>query len=255
MKTRVFPENNYPILTYLNGVIKGKGDPLDLRRVLDYGCGDGNVLRTSKPDQLEQMESYRGIDVDSNAVDWFKANLRSWESAAKCKDIEVSLDTDVYSPAYNPDGSKLVSELFENEETYTTIVCYSVLSHLPLTSAITTINRLSDRLAPGGRAFFSFCEINEPTTFAWFMKRRLEYYGSVSMIKPLNHRFQDYYLINNEFRADYQPRAGLNVLHYVSFFPMRLLTEHLDYAKFNVSFALVPGWPQTCLVVQRSRLA
>jgi SAM-dependent methyltransferase len=249
MKTRTFPENEYPLITYLKGLSK---DPLDLSRVLDYGCGDGNFLRTARAYELADMKVYRGVDVDEGALSWFTSNRSQWSSLPTGLDFEVKADPNVYSPVYNPKGMLEVSEAYlDPSMTYTAIICYSVLSHLHLRNASATMTRLLKNLAVGGRAFFSFCETSEPSTLAWFIRRRLETYGSVKLKPNTSLRFNEFYLVNNEFRDAPSFGPGEDINHFVSFFPLSAMTRDLNYLEFETKFATVRGWPQTCLIVKR----
>jgi SAM-dependent methyltransferase len=44
------------------------------RRVLDFGCGCGRLLRHFAPDEAEVAE-FHGVDIDSEQIEWLQANL------------------------------------------------------------------------------------------------------------------------------------------------------------------------------------
>jgi SAM-dependent methyltransferase len=64
------------------------------RRVLDFGCGAGRVLRQFGPES--QIAEFWGCDIDAPSIDWISANLTPPFQAVQCKEEPGLIFPDEY---------------------------------------------------------------------------------------------------------------------------------------------------------------
>jgi SAM-dependent methyltransferase len=102
----------------------------DCGSILDFGCGCGRVIRQLL---LLKGPTFFGRDLNTSAISWCKANLKSASFAT----------------------NRLVPPLSDGPETYDLVYALSVFTHLPEASQRGWVDELARILRPGGHLVLS----------------------------------------------------------------------------------------------------
>jgi ubiquinone/menaquinone biosynthesis C-methylase UbiE len=119
-------------------------------RILDVGCGVGR-LAIGILNQIGEIRSYKGIDVDKTAILWCQRNVSRHHPNFQF------IHLDVKNLRYNPNGKTLPLDFifpFENN-TFDIIYLYSVFSHMVLEEIKTYLMEFRRLLSYKGRIFLT----------------------------------------------------------------------------------------------------
>lgn len=161
-------------------------------KIVDYGCGTGNLLRSFKIDP----SNYLGIDVDINNVHKAREIFPDYEFTW----------LNMYNPVYNKNGANL-PPLLPNNYFIKGIVAYSVFSHTTEENTIEIINGLIDSILDPNRSYITKNDIELLLSFVtwdnlpmlqYFQHKRLQKYGQCdNLLKTTLENPGTMYLINN----------------------------------------------------------
>lgn len=190
-------------------------------KILDFGSNCGNYLKSS-PISLD----YTGVDVDLDSI---KEGERLFP---KAKWVWY----DRYNPVYNKLGKKVLPRL---DQKFDLIISYSVFTHMTLEDTDELLDFLYEKLNPGGKICFSFCDIDNRLCVEWFRARRI----NCDLIFA-----EDYiYLVDNKIS---KTSNNESCIHFVAFYKRWWLLDHLQ--RFSPKAYNVPnGWLQDCIVIEK----
>lgn len=196
--------------------------------VLDYGSNYGMFLDSSRG--LFPQENYTGIDVDHEAIEegkklFPKANFIFYNG---------------FNHMYNPTGSNCRPQL---NQTFDTIISYSVLTHTNIDDTVETLNWLYGKLNAGGKMLISWLSIENKTAVDFFYNKRVRDFGSCDKIIA-----DDYvYLLEN--KATKVPDIGLLLVFYRENYLRKLLTKY-NYELVSAPSS-TPDCFQNCIIIQK----
>ena len=118
-------------------------DPLwPTKKILDFGCNNGNLLRSSQG--IIEQKNYTGIDVQ----------VRPLEIAKREFPFADWILYNGYHPAFNSTGS----ENLHIENKFDIIFCIGVFTHCDIKQIKSILNVLRNHLNPNGYIIFSIWE-------------------------------------------------------------------------------------------------
>lgn len=199
--------------------------------VLDYGCSQGNLLRSSRGAISEK--SYVGVDVDCFAIEKAKYEFPDAKFVDSTRKDFV----------HNPHGFGVFPDL--KARTFDFILSYNVFAHADVADLKETVAWMARHLKTGGCIIASVCDINNAKCTAWFRKRRAEDYGFCEEILT----DQPYVYLVESHAQVVPPTAPCR--HFVSFVNLEWLADHLS--AFNLSVGVPPSgsWIQTPIIISR----
>ncbi len=126
-------------------------------RVLDIGCGTGRFAAELLGPPHFFTGTYRGFDVDPQALGWAARRVRSTVA-----DVHFDL-LDVRNTHYNPDGKIAPEEAVfpYDDDAFDFAFAMSVFTHLVPATAERYLHELSRVLRPGARAVVSWVLLSE----------------------------------------------------------------------------------------------
>ena len=131
--TRAFPETCYDICDDLDAALSVVGRSLkDFRRILDWGCGCGRIIRAFRT--LLPDAELHGTDIDPEAIEWLNRNY------AGMAEFRVS-------PHHPPTSYA--------DATFDFVLGLSVVTHLPEDMQFEWLWELERITAPGGYAILT----------------------------------------------------------------------------------------------------
>lgn len=140
------------------------GTDFNSKKILDYGGNQGGLLASSRGKIKE--EDYTCVDVDIEAIEVGSKNFpdAKW------------LHYDMYNPVYNPRGKGLFPPM--GGEKYDLIVAYSVFTHTTVQDFLWLLNIMVEHnLNKGGELWFSWLDIENERTVAYFVSHLAQEYG------------------------------------------------------------------------------
>jgi len=167
-------------------------------KIIDYGCGTGNLLRSFKIDP----SNYLGIDVDINNIHKARENFPDYEFTW----------FNMYNPVYNKNGADLPPVL-PKKYFIKGIVAYSVFSHTTLENMMDIINSLIGYKKSYEKIelLLSFVTFDNIPMLQYFQHKRLQKYGKCdSLIKESFGDPMAMYLVNNQIVQSTQFYEKLN---------------------------------------------
>lgn len=199
--------------------MKGIDDQWYKRKILDYGCNNAHLLKTSR--DTIQYSKYLGVDVQKQAIDtakqtYFGANFIHYNG---------------YHVSFNPTGKKEYPDL--KGFTPEVIVCHGVFTHCDMQTIMDTLDYFKSVIAPNGYIIFSMWEdFHLPQYIDIFLKGRLNVDVPQELLK-LDYN-DSFYLINrNEAIVDSET-LNLESCDWIETFYRR------DYIKSKIPNVLIP---------------
>jgi 2-polyprenyl-3-methyl-5-hydroxy-6-metoxy-1,4-benzoquinol methylase len=159
------------------------------KKILDFGCNNGNLLLTSEG-QISN-ENYYGVDIQESAlhVGIEKFPETNW------------IHYDRYHPAFNANGKKDVFP--QLVVTPDIIVCHGVFTHCDMTTIIETIKYFKSIISQGGLIVFSMWEQEHLRKYTdIFLRNSLNVHIPDTAIMPF---VDSLYLIDRTFSIVDQP--------------------------------------------------
>lgn len=193
------------------------GWPVDLP-ILDFGCNNGNLIRSSAG--IINQSDYTGIDIDLESITEAKKNFpnATW------------IHYNRFNPLYNPNGN---DDLPDIDRKFAAIFSYSVFTQMSMPDKFCLIDHLiKNNLAQNGEMWFTFCNVDNIKCKNFFYNRRRD----CDEIKCNGYA----YLVDNKMSQiipQEQPE------HFIAFYQKHFLHETLK--QFNPTFFDAPdGWVQ-----------
>jgi SAM-dependent methyltransferase len=186
--------------------------------ILDFGCNNGNLIRSSVG--IIKQSDYTGIDIDLESIMEAKKNFpnATW------------LHYNRFNPLYNPNGN---SDLPNIDSKFAAIFSYSVFTQMSMPDKFELIDHLvKNNLSAGGEMWFTFCNPHVSKCRNFFYNRR----NNCDEIKCNGYA----YLVDNKMSQiipQEQPE------HFIAFYEKDFLRHALR--KYNPTFFDSPdGWVQ-----------
>jgi 2-polyprenyl-3-methyl-5-hydroxy-6-metoxy-1,4-benzoquinol methylase len=199
--------SNYiqPLNQNLFGIINERLEEIDpvwtQKKILDYGCNAGNLLRSSKGNIKENK--YTGIDVQEIPLRIARADFpeANW------------IQYNGYHRAFNPDGTQQFPDIIEK---FDYIFCIGVFQHMDISEISKTLEYFKTLLLPGGKIIFSFWERKHWLPYSTiFLPTKLK----VSLPEYLFKEFKkSVYLVNRERTLFDIVDADINVCNWFEAF-------------------------------------
>ena len=197
------------------------------KRILDFGCNKGNLLRSSNG-RLSQTQ-YTGIDIDKEAI----------ERAKTLYPEATWIHYNRKNPLYHPNGDNSLPVL---DGQFDLIVSYSVFAHMDIDDTVDVVRCLYKHLTPGGSLFFSYCNVNRPLCIDYHTNRRIKRYGHCDPLCTPTYL----YLIN-EHTSKAPPTGKCDL--FISFYDEGWLLNKLN--EFKPRTIPPPRkWSQECMVTE-----
>jgi SAM-dependent methyltransferase len=188
------------------------------KRILDYGCNNGHLLRTSR--NKIPLENYLGIDVQETSL------LKAQEEFANANFIKYN----GYHVAFNPAGDKTFPNIDFKPEI---IICHGLFNHCDMTTILDTLSFFKSIIQPNGYIIFSLWEdFHLPQYINIFLKGRLNVTVPDNIAGMLYNN--SYYLINRQDAVIDQDTLNLDKCDWIETFYRR------DYLTQNISNLLIP---------------
>jgi SAM-dependent methyltransferase len=193
----------------------------DTDHILNFGGNSGNLIRSSEG-KIKQ-EHYTCVDVDMQAM---TEGLAAFPNA-------TWIHYNRFNPIYNIGGK---NELPNLPRSYNLICSYSVFLHMSYRDTIEILNFLWKVLEPGGKIFFSWCNVDD--------ERTVNLFKDWNKIEDDLPEVDDYlYLVDNKVQlvGPFYPKRTF-VCMYKKDFLLKALS------KFNPVSHLPPrNWFQECM--------
>ena len=154
-------------------------DNIEHSKILDYGCGNGNLLDSGKI----STDQYTGFEIEKSAYDYCTQTYPDYNFIYQ----------NIHSPVYNKNGNQDFPKLFEK---YNVIFAYSVFTHTSYQYFLKCMNIFKSHLSEGGYILCSMILFDNDRMLRYFKHKRIRSYGSCDYIMP-NKSFG--YLYNNKF--------------------------------------------------------
>jgi 2-polyprenyl-3-methyl-5-hydroxy-6-metoxy-1,4-benzoquinol methylase len=189
------------------------------KKILDYGCNNGHLLRTSRSKILQ--ENYLGIDVQIKPLDQARTDFPNAQF----------IHYDGYHVSFNPTGQKEFPIIghFKPE----IIVCHGVFTHCDITSILETLDYFKSIIMPNGYIIFSLwedCHLSKYIDI--FLEDRLNITVPKN-IADLSYK-NSYYLINRNDALIDQEKLILEKCDWIETFYRR------EYIKQKIPNLLIP---------------
>lgn len=94
------------------------------QRVFDFGCGCGRVARQLMLQRQAPVESYMGIDLFKESIDWASKNLSSVNAAFQFR------HHDVYNAQFNPKTNRESAPFPADDKSFSLVTAHSVFTHV-----------------------------------------------------------------------------------------------------------------------------
>jgi 2-polyprenyl-3-methyl-5-hydroxy-6-metoxy-1,4-benzoquinol methylase len=189
------------------------------KKILDYGCNNGHLLRTSHNNILQ--ENYLGIDIQTKPLDQARINFPNAQF----------IYYNGYHVSFNPTGQKEFPNLGNfNPEI---IVCHGVFTHCDITSILETIDYFKSVIMPGGYIIFSMWEDCHMSKYIdIFLQTRL----NITVPKNISNLPYEnsFYLINRNAAIIDQETLTLEQCDWIETFYSR------EYIKQKIPNLLIP---------------
>ena len=209
-----------PTFDYFDAIVPS----FEGKRILDFGCNKGNLLRSSDKKLLPSQ--YTGIDIDSQAI--AHANVKYPEA--------TWLHYNRKNLLYHPTGD---ASLPVFDQKFDLILSYSVFSHMDIEDTVEVLECLYDGLTPGGSIYFSYCNIDRSVCTDYFIDRRNRKYGHCD---PLTTSTYLYLINEHTSKSSATDRWDF----FVAFYNEEWLLDKL--AAFKPSTIAPPKlWYQECM--------
>jgi ubiquinone/menaquinone biosynthesis C-methylase UbiE len=153
--------------------------------VLDIGCGVGR-LPIGILDKVGDIQSYRGIDIQSKSIQWCKLRIESSHPSFQFQLI------DVRNRCYNPSGSPINGsfKLPFDAGSFDIIYLYSVFSHMMPDDVSIYLREFSRLLRPDGRVFLTaFLEEGVPDAMENPPDYKMKWNGPLHCVRYNNFFF------------------------------------------------------------------
>jgi SAM-dependent methyltransferase len=189
------------------------------RRILDYGCNNAHLLKTSR--DTIKGSNYLGVDVQKSAIDIANQTYRE----------DNFINYDGYHVSFNPTGLKEFPNISNfNPEV---IVCHGVFTHSDMTTILETIEYFKSIIKSGGYIIFSLWEdFHLPQYINIFLKGRLNVDVPQELLKM--DYINSFYLINRSEAIIDSKSLNIEVCDWIETFYRR------DYIKSMIPNLLVP---------------
>lgn len=127
-----------------------KIDNLNIKNILDIGCGPGR-LPMGLVQNNAKFETYTGIDVKEDTINWCNQSVQD----SRCKFHHIRMKNCRYNNINYEDDK----ELFENEDPlsnkYSLVYLYSVFSHLDPVDVKWYLDKISNCLSTDGMVYLT----------------------------------------------------------------------------------------------------
>ena len=165
-------KDRYDLFNAINNVIE-----ITNKQILDYGCGFGNLLISSKG-KINPTQ-YTGIDVDLKNINLAKKifSNANWQQK------------NFYNPMYNPMGQECIID-----KNYDIIIAYSVFTHDSYQSLDQFIKKSLEKLNVNGKLLVSLYTQDNKTAIKNIVQKRTQSYGECDSV-IVNDSVS--YLVNN----------------------------------------------------------
>jgi 2-polyprenyl-3-methyl-5-hydroxy-6-metoxy-1,4-benzoquinol methylase len=182
------------------------------KRILDYGCNIGNLLRSA--DGKINQKRYTGIDVQERPLEIARTDFpdANW------------VQYNGYHKAFNPLGDQKYPEFAEK---FDYIFCIGVFQHMDITEILDTLEYFKTILAPNGRIIFSLWERKHWLPYSTiFLPNKLKVTLPQSLFKEYKNSV---YLVDRE-RAVYDtPNSGVSTCSWFeSFYDYEYFVSHFQ---------------------------
>lgn len=139
-------------------VILGAGGLREGERVLDIGCGPGQIAIRVAPHLGDGL--YEGFDVSPRSIEWCRKRI-----APTDRRLGFTL-VDVGNGLYNPSGATDATELTfpYPDDSFDLAFAGSVFTHLEPRESLHYLEEVSRVLRPGGRIVATWYLVNEEST-------------------------------------------------------------------------------------------
>lgn len=147
--------------------------------VLDIGCGVGR-LPIGILDQVGDIRSYRGVDVQSKSIQWCKLHVEGAHPSFQFRLIDVK------NCCYNPSGSPLSNSfrLPFDDGSFDIIYLYSVFSHMLQDDVSVYLAEFSRLLRSDGNVFLTaFLEEGVPDVMENPRGYRMKWNGPLHCVR------------------------------------------------------------------------
>ena len=94
------------------------------QRIFDFGCGCGRVARQLMLQRQAPVESYMGIDLFKESIDWASKNLSSVNAAFQFR------HHDVYNAQFNPKTNRESAPFPADDKSFSLVTAHSVFTHV-----------------------------------------------------------------------------------------------------------------------------
>lgn len=160
------------------------------KKILDYGCDTGRLLRQYQTNLNNYM--YTGFDVREEVILLNRMEFpnQNW------------IYQNIHNPAYNPNGS----ELLLLDSSYDLIVSFSVFTHTSYEEFDQCISHFYHHLNPNGEMFLTFLALNNDVVLNKLREKRINRYGSCDVFYDPNDY---YYVTNNKIVSEFPDKCDL----------------------------------------------
>lgn len=186
------------------------------KKILDYGCNIGHLLRTSE--NKISANNYTGLDVQEKTLkiassDFPEANF---------------ILSNSYHPAFNNSGTTAFPDI---KEKFDIIFCIGVFTHCDMQYIKQHINFFKQLLNENGLIVFSIWEdFHYPRYIDFFLKFRLNIKVTNSLYQPFD---KSLYLINRNQVVIDQETLGLKEVDWLeTFYKRDHLLQEIENLKF-----------------------
>lgn len=189
------------------------------KKILDYGCNNGHLLRTAKNNI--PLENYLGIDVQKKPL------IQAETEFNGAKFVHYN----GHHVSFNPLGDNAFPDINFKPDI---IVCHGVFTHCDLTTIIKTIDFFKTIIQPKGYIIFSLWEDHHLSRYIdIFLKDRLNIKVPVDIaVTPYSN---SYYLINRNTAIIDQDTLELESCDWIETFYRR------EYLIQKIPHLLIPS--------------
>ena len=198
--------------------------------VLDYGSNYGMFLDSSKGNFSQS--TYTGIDVDYEAI----------KSGKNQFPLARFIHYNRYNHVYNPSGT--IGEIPQLDESFDTVISYSVFTHASVEDMLEMIAWLYDRTKVGGKLLLSWLDIDNKDTTEFFYNKRKQSLGYCESIIT-----DDYIYLNDNKLSKQIEETTWSLLFFKKDYLSKIL---FDYNYKIVSAPKnVEGCFQSCIIIYK----
>jgi len=192
--------DRYDVYNPVNSIVDLKD-----KKILDFGCGFGNLLISSQGSI--DPRNYTGIDVDP-------LNLKL---AKRIFPHANWLFQNLYNPMYNPYGS----DVLDIKESYDVIVSYSVFTHMSYKDFLSYTDTLTQKLNQNGTLLISIYLQDNTDIISKIKTKRSSLYGSC---EELYNNQSVLYLVNNSVTENIENYKECDYLS--TFYARKFIQQH-----------------------------